>query len=178
MALAPVSETMRPIDRSPSPKLGSRAAAVDCMIIFSYPDWAPQPRAVAGGGSGGGRAQPRWQRDEHLGPHRLGTVDLEGAAVQLHQRLGDRQTETGTLLPAGKPSIDLGEGREREGDLVFVMPTPVSQMHTLTPPSARAWAATVTLPPAGVNLMEFADQECRTLAAACRHRPARSATPH
>jgi len=52
------TETIRPIDQSRSLKLGS-PAAVDCMIIFLLPGLGRRSHgAEAGGGMGGGHAQP------------------------------------------------------------------------------------------------------------------------
>jgi hypothetical protein len=52
------TETIRPIDQSRSLKLGS-PAAVDCMIIFLLPGLGRRSHgAEAGGGIGGGHAQP------------------------------------------------------------------------------------------------------------------------
>ena len=61
--------------------------------------------------------EARRQRHRHLGPERFGAADLELAAVQLHERLGNRQPKTGALTPARMTGIDLGEGRERDRDL-------------------------------------------------------------
>ena len=44
------------------------------------------------------------------------------------------------------PASTWAKGVSARATSSFVRPTPVPQMHTLTPPSARAWVATVTLP--------------------------------
>ncbi len=50
-------------------------------------------------------------------PERLGAADFQSSAVQLHERLGDRQAEAGALAPARAAGVDLAERRQRHRDL-------------------------------------------------------------
>ena len=50
-------------------------------------------------------------------PSDLALTNLELASVQLHKSLGNRQSKTGALTPAGMTRINLGERRQRDRDL-------------------------------------------------------------
>src|SRR5262245_22646222 len=61
---------------------------------------------------------PGRQSDSDLRALRLGAADLEAPSVQLHERLGDRQSQACALAPACAAAVDLAERSERHGNLI------------------------------------------------------------
>ena len=109
--------------------------------------------------------EARGQGDGNLGAQRLGAADVEPAAVQLHQRLGDRQAEPGAFAPARAAGVDLGEGRQRDRDLVLGHADPgVAHAHGGAAVARSARFRRVTVPPGGREPDGVADQVAEHLA--------------
>src|SRR5581483_10435795 len=123
MALAPVTDTMRPIDRSECGLVRSASAAGDDMSLT--PSYSLSLRAADVDSVGDAQQihvrdrGRRRQHDDDLGAERLLAVDLQVSAVQLDEGLGNRQAEPRAFPPARAAGIDLCERCERDDDLLL-----------------------------------------------------------